>query len=45
MERLNNRVDHKNFLFLGEINVDGYYGYSYPSDNGFKRVEDCIWLI
>jgi|JI10StandDraft_1071094.scaffolds.fasta_scaffold25685_8 hypothetical protein len=23
MERLNNRVDHKNFLFLGEINVDG----------------------
>lgn len=24
-----------------ETNSDSYYGYSFPRDNGFKKVEDC----
>lgn len=23
------------------LNSDGYYGYSFPADNGLKKVEDC----
>ncbi|MBJ8417141.1 hypothetical protein [Acinetobacter courvalinii] len=22
-------------------NSDGYYGYTFPADNGLKKVEDC----
>ncbi|WP_038344325.1 hypothetical protein [Acinetobacter sp. A47] len=23
------------------LSSDGYYGYSFPADNGLKKVEDC----
>ncbi|OEC92387.1 hypothetical protein [Acinetobacter sp. YK3] len=24
-----------------QLNSDGYYGYSFPADNGLNKVEDC----